>query len=300
MHELIFSPESELLISKIGAWFAIIGLLLFTFAAPVVYFLKEKNATTGDSQPKFHFIIWPAKAAQAFFNALWGEVGKGLFGVLTGRSIMVTLIFSVAINLICIQLILVSAPPDAPEFGLDYIKILYTSEIWFIFCNFIGDLFSIHVTRFLLHKIIHKKASWKYIAWDFGGIIGGYFLMLLPSWLLFQFGLSFFESPNEIIHAGLFGNVLIPFFLGIFALSYFPSLITFFALFSVLSITVPTGIYLSLMIFVNIGYRTYKRFLVEKSRLVYSYAKVIKSVGAYLSMLSSALLALLILFGKML
>lgn len=279
-------------INTIGAWLVCIGFVLFSIAAPITFFIKEDTAKNFPNQ-EFHFIIWPAIAAQTFFSAIWGKVGNGIFGVLTFKSVRNTLFFSVTINILCIFLILNKASQDSPSFSVDHIRILYTSKIWFICCNFLGDLLSIHVTRYLLDKIIHSKIkSWKYIILDITGILCGYLIMLLPSFLVYQISITFYETPNELLQTGLLGNLLIPFFLLIFAFTDFPSIVTFFALFSILSITIPTGIYLFLIIFVNIGYRLYKRYSIEKNKMVRRYSKTTKEIGAYLTMLGSVLLAL--------
>ena len=95
-----------------------------------------------------------------------------------------------------------------------------------------------------------------------------------------------------MIESGLFGNALIPFFLGVFAITNFPSILSFFALFSILSITVPTLLYLTLIIFVNLGYRFYQKCLVEKSGVIRRYAQKAQKVGVFLTMLGSFVLVI--------
>ncbi len=285
--------------NSFGAWCAVLGFGVFAFAAPIAYFLKYKEASAQETNKAFQFILLPAQAAQAFFNVLWGKVGRGWFGVLSVRSFFVTLGFSVVINLLCIRLILSNVPPDAPTFDLNFIGILYSSELWFIFCNFLGDLFSVNITRLMLHKIIHTESkTWRYVVYDFLGVVGGYLLMILPGFLVLQFNELLFDNPNEMIQAGMAGNVLIPFFLGIFAVASFPSLLTVFALLSVLSITVPTGTYLFLFVFFNAGRHLYHRFMGERHGMVLKASRVLMFWGGFFSMLGSALLAVPFLWER--
>lgn len=285
--------DLNLLFTELGALSVIAGFVLYSLAAPIVFFIKEENGSRELSHQKYDFIIWPARAAQFFFDSFWGKVGKGKFGVLTWRSFWATLTFSVLINLICVGLILGNAPPDMPRPMFEYIGILFYSKIFFILCNFIGDFFSVNITRYLLDRIIHSDInSWRYIVFDILGIIGGYLLMLLPAVFFFLFGSLIFENPNDMIQIGLFGNILIPFFLGIFAISTFPSLLAFFSSFAIFSITLPTIIYLFLIIFVNTGYQIYHGYVFGKKGWIRENAKIAVIFGQYLALSGSALFAI--------
>lgn len=81
-----FSLISIQTITTLGSLAVFVGFIIVVVAAPIVFFTKQSSDTSGGATPPFHFIIWPAKVAQAFFNRFWGEVGKGWFGVLTWRS----------------------------------------------------------------------------------------------------------------------------------------------------------------------------------------------------------------------
>ncbi len=280
-------------INTVGAACAIIGLILYSLAGALAYFLQHKEEIQSTDRKEFTFFLRPANAAQTFFNKFWGPVGQGWLGVLTWRSFSATLVFSVVLNVACISLILKGVPEDAPDFNLNLVSILFFSELWFLFCNFLGDLFSVNVTRWMLHKITTlKKKAWKYIFIDLTGIVLGYGVMLVPAFVVLQLSGMLFDNPNELIQAGMAGNVLIPFFLLIFGVSAFPSFLSVFALAAFLSITIPTTAYLFTFIVFNLGRRVYHWCLEERYGAALRGMRLLKSVGGYLSMVGTAILSI--------
>ncbi|MCP4367909.1 MAG: hypothetical protein GY797_07330 [Deltaproteobacteria bacterium] len=176
----------------------------------------------------------------------------------TWRSISATFLVSLLANSVCVMIILLSVPDDVPPFGLHLLKILGLSYFAFIFFNFWGDLVSISFTRHVVSRIVTGKCNFlKYIVIDGFGIFLGYVITLLPSLSITLFCWFTGAHLNQWIHTGLLGNALIPFFLFIFATTTMPPLFTVFAIIAVLSITIPTVIYLSLMVFCYVGYRIY-------------------------------------------
>jgi len=206
----------------LGAWSIVIGVILYSISAPDAMFIKEKDSPDGifyikdrDNphgrliQIKYDFIIWPAIVAQLFFDTFWGKVGKGWLGVLTWRSFFMTLTFSVVINFVCILMIIGNIPSDVPNFSTIQISILIKSELMFILCNFIGDLFSVNVTRFLINKLINAKIKkWKFIIYDLIGIFFGYFLMAMPGLLVLLVSESSSSSDHKYSNWRFFTDFL--------------------------------------------------------------------------------------------
>lgn len=275
------------IINNFGQFVFITSFLIYTLTLSAVFVFREIPEDPANPK-RFRIIVWPAKVAQTFFNAFWGKVDtpdtrfRALFKFFTWRSAYATLIFSVSLNVICILLILFSAPPDSPRPTFLKIQILFTSEIMFLFCNFLGDFVSVNITRFVLHNITTKKRkNLRYIALDALGIILGYGVMLLPGALVLMFGPAFVDNINDLLEFGLLGNALMPFFLFVFAFSDFPSAVSLFALFSVFSITIPTAMYLGLIIFTNVFHRLWTKMPDETQSFVLRIFQVIKPISAY-------------------
>ena len=184
-----------------------------------------------------------------------------------------------------IILILTSIPEDLPQFDLQIIRILWTSYAVFILFNFLGDLLSINITRHVLAKIVAGKCNFlKYLGIDIAGIMLGYFITLLPTLTVTIICLITNSELNPWIHYGLLGNALIPFFLFIFATTSMPFSFFIFAFIAVFSVTIPTAIYLILMVFCFAGYKTYKSFKSNED------LSVLENVAKLLSIFAKTLL----------
>ncbi|MCP4105881.1 MAG: hypothetical protein GY749_10150 [Desulfobacteraceae bacterium] len=115
--------------------------------------------------------------------------------------------------------------------------------------NFLGDWISVTITRYTVIKIIEQKYNLlKYIFIDCFGIVLGYCITLSPTIFVTLHCLAAGDALNPWIHTGLLGNALIPFFLFIFATTNMPWVFSFFAFLAVFSVTVPSTIYLFLII----------------------------------------------------
>ena len=248
------------LVNLWGAYIFLFGVTLVLFSSAILFFLRRpENSDSNLPTAPFHWYFWPAIAANAFFTRLFGPRGAGLKGLLTWRSIIVTLLFSTVANLLCIWFILTSAPDDAPAFDLELIRILTFSHLVFMLFNFFGDLVSVSVTRHAVDRIVSLRKHYaRYLLLDILGVVLGYLVNFLPGLLAFVYAAQTDVTLNQLIHAGLFGNALIPFFLLIFATTTMPFPFAVFAFVAVFSITIPTAIYLFLILFVNLGYRLYR------------------------------------------
>ncbi len=190
---------------------------------------------------------------------IFGERGTTVKDLFTWRGVGCTAPISVVANSVCIGLILTNIPEDLPEFDLELIKILIFSYFFFVLFNFLGDLISISITRHAVSRIIQQKYKLiRYLAMDISGIILGYLITLLPTWSVVIYCLVSGGDLNPWIHTGLLGNALIPSFLVIFATTNMPWPFLLFAIIAVLSITIPTAIYLFLMISLLFGYKFHR------------------------------------------
>lgn len=240
---------------------------------------------------EFNWLVWPAIAANSFFNLLFGNRGSRIKDLYTWRSVGVTFLISFFANAICVILILTSIPNDLPPFDLRLIQILGLSHFVFIIFNFLGDLISISFTRHVLNKIITGKCNFvRYLAIDVSGILLGYFVTFIPTLVIVIFCLITGDELNKWVNSGFLGNILIPFFLFIFATTNMPIPFPIFAFISVFSVTIPTITYLFLMAFCYFGYRTYYIIWKNKEistieailRFFFKFGKILLFVGPFL------------------
>jgi len=236
-------------------------LIIFTWTA--LFYLKNvkefEKIYTELSDNDYKKIVWPAIFANNFFCYFFGNVGNGIKGLLTWRSIGVTFLFSTIANALCLFIILENIPNDIPFFDLNLIKITVFSYFTFILFNLVGDMFSICVTRTVLWRIVKQRTNFlKFIGYDILGIMIGYLITIFPSLLYCLHYWITGDELNKWIQFGLLGNTIIPFFLYIFATTHMPFPFTIFAIIAIFSITIPTTIYLFLMMFSFIGFHLFQ------------------------------------------
>lgn len=281
-------------INNFGAWITVIGFISWVLSAPTLWFIKEVDPGPAHSKSGlFRWNIGPALVANAFFEKFFGERGKGFRDLFTWRSVTVTLLFSGIANLLCVLLILTSSPEDAPPFELPMIRILFLNHVVFMTFNFLGDLVSVSVTRHILNKIATTQKDYlHYFSLDLLGIFFGYLVTLSPTFLAICYSLIFNYKFNELIHAGLLGNALMPFFLLIFSTTHIGIPLTIFSLLAVFSITIPTAFYLFLVFTINFGRLIYQRISSSKSHLITSLLSFGKIFGGWLMIGGGGLMAL--------
>ena len=207
------------------------------------------------------WLVWPAIGANAFFDVVFGKE------IISIRSLLTTLCVSVAANFACVILIFMSFPEDLPPIEPVTIKTLVYSYLWFIGFNFMGDVASLYVTRRCVRKIINREYDLvKYVVIDISGIVLGYLITLLPTILVTLYAILSSTTLNQWVHMGILGNALVPFFLFIFATGGLPLTFGVWAVISVFSITIPTAIYLSLMVLCLIGFKVNMWWLKGKDK----------------------------------
>ncbi len=285
------------LINICGASIFLIGAIALLFSAPMLYFKRPLEVSGVSSLgDRFHWRIWPATVANAIFTRLFGPRGAGLRGLLTWRSLVMTFSLSAFANLICVAFILTSVPDDAPEFDLEPIGILTFSHVVFLGFNFLGDLVSVSITRHVLDRMVTLKRRYTlYILLDIGGIILGYLVNFLPGLIALAYASQTNVSLNQLIHAGLFGNVLIPFFLVIFATTSMPWPFAAFALIAVLSITIPTVTYLFFTLLINACHWLYEGVVMRQTQWASMLLQRIQLTGKILMIVGPALSAVSVL-----
>ena len=260
----------------LGQYIIIFGGVLRIFSSSILFFLRqEENPQPGPLTSKFHWYIWPAVAANAFYTRLFGKRGSGIRDLFSWRSVFVTILVSVSANIACVILILKSMPEDVPLFDPKLFRILVFSYLVFMISNFFGDLVSISITRHILDKMVTlKKKLVRYLIFDIIGIVLGYVITLTPSIAAVFYVIQSNSDLNQLIQIGILGSVIIPFFLIIFATTNMPFPFIILALVAILSITIPTATYIFLIIFINFCYRIYRLFFQEKlypmNKILYS------------------------------
>lgn len=276
----------------------IAGSLLVAIGSPVLFYIKHARQFEKEypslSNGEFNWLIWPAIAANYLFVRLFGERGTRIRDLITWRSIGVTFLISFFTNLICVILVLISIPDDYPSFDIRLTKILVSNYFVFIIFNFFGDFISVSFTRYVLSLIVAGKCNFiRYLKIDIIGIVLGYLITFLPTLLIVTYCWLTGDEINKWINAGLLGNVLIPFFLFIFATTNMPFPFPIFAFLAVFTITIPTVSYLSLIAFCYFGYRIYFSIKKEKAvSLIEGVFKVLLSIGKLLVFLAPLLLVL--------
>jgi len=289
-------------LNLLSSYLVIVASFLLLILYPARYYLYHARKFDKEyptlSEGQFHWLIWPAIGASYFYEKLLGKVGPRFRDLFTWRSVTVTFFFSFLANTICIFLILTSIPSDLPPFDLQLIRILGLSHIVFIVFNYMGDLVSVNITRYVVSKIVAGKCNFlRYIATDVLGILLAYFITLAPSIFVTTYCWITGDELNQWVHTGLLGSSLIPFFLFIFATTNMPASFSIFAFVAVFSVTIPTAIYLFLMAFCYLGYRGYT-FVLNRKKV--SFVKGILQSGIklanFLLFMASLLGALAILF----
>lgn len=253
----------------LAAYLLIVGSLILAFTKSSLFFLSHVHRFEKDysalSERVFQWLIWPAIAANFFFEHLFGHRGDNFWSLYTWRSISVTLLISLFANSICVVLILTSMPEDVIEFDLSLVRLLSLSYMIFLIFNFLGDLVSVGITRHVLSIIISGRCNFlRYLFIDVVGVVIGYIVTLAPSIAVVSYCIAQEVEINEFIRSGLLGGLLTPFFLFIFATTGISIAISIFAFVSILSITIPTAIYIALMGFCYFGYRIYQMTFKEK------------------------------------
>lgn len=208
---------------------------------------------------EYDWLVWPAMGLNKMFIFLYGKSSTRIKDLITWRSAFVTLLISVIANLACIYIIFSYEPEDLPPFSLEEIKVLFNSHLVFVIFNFFGDFVSVTITRYTVANVIIKKFNLlKYLAIDMFGIVLGYCITLSPSVFVIAYCLITEDNLNSWIHTGLLGNALIPFFLMIFATTNMPFVFTVFAFAAVFSVTIPSAIYLCLILFCFFFYKFHR------------------------------------------
>lgn len=269
----------------VSAYLLIVGSIVLALTKSSLFFINHVRRFDKEypalSSGQFHWLTWPAIAANFFFERLFGQSGENIRALYTWRSVSVTLVISLLANSICVFLILTSTPEDLPVFDPQLIKMLGLSYFVFVVFNFLGDLVSVNITRNVLSNIISEKCNFlRYLFVDILGIILGYVITLLPSIAVLAYSIIEDVEINEFIHEGFLGSTIIPFFLFIFATTNMPVPFSIFAFIAIFSITIPTAIYISLMGFCYFGYRIYQSAFKEKDLRILDMALNILSSGA--------------------
>lgn len=270
-------------ISYWGACLSLVGALALALSKSLLFFLTSKDPSrTHPLTIQFHWFAWPAIAANTLFSYFFGERGTGFRALFTWKSTSVTFLFSTLGNLLCVMLILTSVPGDAPLFDLQLIRILGLSHMIFMLFNFFGDLISVNVTRHILDKMVTSQRKYlQYLFLDIFGIFLGYLVTLIPSIFTILYAVQTNSNLNPLIHTGLFGNALIPFFLLIFATTNMGVPFTVFALLAIFSIAIPTAIYLFLFVAVNVCHHIFRRFPLKRENFIPMGLLYVRSLGKF-------------------
>ncbi len=249
--------------SAIG-YLTLVGAFCWVGGALLEHHHKSSQQSDAELQrltlEQYHFLIWPAQFMNRVYQIYFGRVAlndKGKLGktgwkqLYSFKSMRRVLWLSLGANLICCILILLERP-KAFEITMDHIQVVFFSYLFFLFCNFWGDLISVNISRYVVVKIVHKgRLGWTLLLillLDVAGIVIGYLVTLTPS-LSITLYCWVTDSPfNEWIEWGVLGNGLIPFLLFLFATTFFSIPVTVFAVVAVLSVTIPTVGYLVLML----------------------------------------------------
>lgn len=286
----------------ISANMTILAFILVALPASLLFYIGNARSFEKEypslSNGEFNWLIWPAIAANYFFESLFGKRGTSFRDLYTWRSVGVTFLISFFANIVCILLIFSSVPDDLPSFDFQLIKIYVLSYLFFALFNFLGDLVSVSFTRHILSKIVMGKCNFvHYLSFDFLGILTGYLITLLPTIFIVLYCLNTGDDFNKWIHTGLLGNAIIPFFLFIFATTKMFFAFPFFAFVSVFSITIPTLLYLFLMVLCYFGYRVYlKTWKRKEENLIEQILKIIYFFGKFLLGLAVFIGALAIVY----
>lgn len=288
------------LLNTYVANFLVVGSLLVALATLASYFSQHSarfdQELPGLSPGQYHWLVWPAFAANALFTWLFGPRGRSVRDLFTWRSVTVTLGLSVGANLVCLYFILTSVPADLPPLEPVVLSTLTFSHFVFVLFNFLGDLVSISFSRHIVHAITQRRCNFfRYIRFEFLGIALGYLVTFSPTLLVVGYCLASGSPLNEWISSGLLGNVLIPFFLGIFATTNMPWAFSLFALLAILSVTIPTALYLTT---IAVSYGAYRvvRLLSSGQRLrAVGLVQVTRQLGKLLLFLAGLLVPLVIL-----
>ncbi len=207
----------------------------------------------------YDWIVWPAIGLNKVFTKLFGKTDVRFWRLFTWRSCTVTALLSLLSNMICVLLIFNTEPKDFQHIEFALLRIVVNSYLVFILFNFIGDWFSVNVSRYILNKIVldKRKLFW-YLSIDMGGIAIGYLITLLPSYSILLYCLVSGDELNIWIQRGLLGNAIIPFFLFIFSTTNLSWIFAFFSIIAVFSVTIPTFSYMFLILFCYSGYHSYR------------------------------------------
>ena len=240
----------------------IVGLL----ATSAHYYIRNRKSlaerysgylTSGEKT----WIVYPAVGANAFFEFLFG---KRIFSV---RSVSVLLTISVIANLACILIAFAEFPDDFPPIKPEIIRIYFYSSLCFVIFNFVGDFVSLSITRYCVRKIVAREHDlFKYLLTDFGGILLGYLITLMPSYGLGIYCILTSTDLNLWITKGFLGSTIIPFFYYLLAFGGLPPIFGIWAAVSVFSITIPTGIYLILFLICLVGFQIHERWWKDRSK----------------------------------
>lgn len=206
-------------------------------------------------------IIYPAVGANAFFEFVFGKK------ILSVRSVLAVMGVSATANIVCILIAFAKFPEDFPPIEPEILRIYFYSSVWFLILNFLGDFASLSITRYCLRKIISRHHDLlKYLVVDFGGIALGYAITTMPVYLLGTYCMITSTGLNIFIRKGLLGSAIVPFFYFLLATGGLPPIFGFWAAVAVLSITIPTGIYLTLFLICLVGFQIHERWWKDRSK----------------------------------
>jgi hypothetical protein len=258
-HEALFQPLTgqTMAVTVMGAAALALGVLyLIRFYYLNSYqFERDYQLDHGN----YDWVIWPAIGMNKIFTVLFGNNEPRLKSLITWRSVAITSLLSIVTNFVTLYLIISYSPDDMPDFGRDSLKILFNSHLVFVAFNCLGDWVSITVTRYSVAMIISRRYKLlRYLALDILGILMGYCVTMSPAFIVSAYCIITKTNLNPWIHTGLIGPIIIPFFLFIFATTNMPLIFSALAFMAVFSVTVPTALYLLLIVGVFVLYKLHK------------------------------------------
>lgn len=239
----------------------------------------QGNALRRSPKRTYQRIIWPARMANALFSRLYGSAGDSVRELINIRSVLVTFFVSVVLNGLCISVIVHLSPFDSFLASPRLTHFFLANYLVFIASNFLGDLVSVTATRWLLQKIISGKCNFfSYAIKDFLFVVTGYFVSVSPAIFALFCDITALADITTIAPYGLLGPFLIPMFLFFIATTSATFPFIALSLCSVLSIWIPTLLYLGTLAFNYLLYSVYLEKRATGSNYLVSFLRMLTRV----------------------
>ena len=274
------------------------ALTISAYLLRIVKNYSDQYTSYNIKSSEYKGIVWPAFITQKLFVNVFDIRGNKYWDFFSVKSVLLIFLFSFFANLLIIYLIVTTSPVSLQSLEPSLKKLLVNNYIVFILFNYLGDLLSVSITWYLVNKLTLEKCNIiKYFGFECLGVMAGYLISLMPVIVGVLCTLILDFDTNYYMQAGLFGNIFVPIIIVIYVISSYSVTVWIIGLFSIVSIAIPTLIFISIIPISYIMKNIQKNMRESTQNIYYTKLKILEKLSAFL-MLAATILAAFIVILK--